>query len=115
MNSWKLERDRLVATTMSFVEGVSTVGAAPNELSALPGKANDQRPAAEVKAASEPVGFIAGTGFETSMRDERDEIIRRVTAFRDLQIRIGQERRQYCDAVLAQTRAALGQGPKLGR
>jgi hypothetical protein len=46
------------------------------------------------------------------LRDERDEIIRRVTAFRDLQIRIGQQRRQYYDAVLAQTRAALGRGPK---
>jgi hypothetical protein len=44
------------------------------------------------------------------MRDERDEIIRRVTAFRELQVRIGQERRQYCDAVLAKTRAALGHG-----
>jgi hypothetical protein len=72
----------------------------------------NERPSSQAASAREPVGLIAGTGFGTSMRDERDEIIRRVAAFRDLQIRIGQERRHYCDAVLAQTRAALGDGSK---
>jgi len=45
---------------------------------------------------------------ETSLGAERDEIMRRVTAFRNLQIRIKRDREQYCDAVLARTRAALG-------
>lgn len=110
MTSWKLERDQLVETTMSVVEGVVAVRAVPNELQVQQSGAINEPPLAGAARASKPVGFIAGTGFAISMRDERDEIIRRVTAFRDLQIRIGQQRRQYYDAVLAQTRAALGRG-----
>jgi hypothetical protein len=113
MKPWKLERDQLVETTMSFVEGVSAVRSAPDQPSPAHSRVVlDERPAAGATAST--VGFIAGTGFETSMRDERDEIIRRATAFRELQIRFGAERRQYCDAVLARTRTALGHRPKLG-
>ncbi|HEY0331286.1 MAG TPA: hypothetical protein VGC77_19565 [Rhodopseudomonas sp.] len=44
---------------------------------------------------------------ELDAASERADIVRRVAAFRDHQIRIRQQREAYYDAVLAKTRAAL--------
>lgn len=46
---------------------------------------------------------------------ERAEIARRVIAFRDRQRLICQQREDYCDAVLAETRAALRGGWEIPR
>jgi len=63
--------------------------------------------AAEVDIAR-PAGQNAARGAGSSLQTERDAIVKRVAAFRNLQIRIKQDREQYCDAVLAKARAALG-------
>jgi hypothetical protein len=104
MNSLNQERERVVDHTMSLVDDVNAVRQASNPPAASEPVAARRFGAA---AGTPDGGFIAGTSFEGSMRDE---IVRRVTAFRDLQIRIGQERRQYCDTILAETRVALGHG-----
>ncbi len=137
MNLWKQERDRVVERTLAFVEDVIAAkdvittkatstdrasawttlvaeartspeletGAAPKPGSA-PSTASETS-AAEKSAVVAPLGGAVARRIETSMQDERDEIVRRVTEFRNLQIRIKQQREQYCNAVLAKTRAAL--------
>ncbi|KIZ39583.1 MULTISPECIES: hypothetical protein [Rhodopseudomonas] len=49
-----------------------------------------------------------GHGLQFDIEMERDEIVKRVADFRKLQIKIKLDREQYCDAVLARTRAVLG-------
>jgi len=58
--------------------------------------------AVEIPATRQPNAALVSNGFS-----ERADIARRVVAFRDRQRLIRQEREDYCNAVQAETRAAL--------
>jgi hypothetical protein len=45
----------------------------------------------------------------TSAADERAEILKRIAAFRNLQVRLRQDREKYYDETLARTRSLLSQ------
>jgi hypothetical protein len=123
MKSWKQQRDVIIERRLEFVEAAIAARPTPLDLREAQDKPANQQSLVAVTVASEledtanPPAVAdkptesAPTGFhpraDTSMRAERDEIIRRVAAFRDLQIKVRQDREQYCDAVLAKTRAAL--------
>ncbi|WP_157038784.1 hypothetical protein [Rhodopseudomonas palustris] len=48
----------------------------------------------------------------TSTADERAEILKRIAAFRNLQIKLRQDREKYYDQTLARTRSLLSQPMK---
>src|ERR1700761_9100548 len=99
---WKKERDLLIAQTMAFVQSVAgkttdtgarleyRVDVPPNELAAV------ARPADILPARLSPI----------SHSDMRDEIRRRVAAFRDRQQLFDRARDEYCNATMAKARAA---------
>jgi hypothetical protein len=112
MKSWKLERDAVVEHTLALVGDVSPTHPAVNRLPVSQPSTITERP--ETVTGGAAASAVTVPMLEDRRRAERDEIVRRVAAFRDLQIRIGQERRQYCESVLAETRIVLGHWAKIG-
>jgi hypothetical protein len=96
MKPWIWDRDRLVEQTLAFVES----SAATN----LP---RSEAPPPVIARVSEPSKPPA-----RALLSERDDILRRVAAFRAHQSKIAQARTKYCEAVLAQTRAVLAADAK---
>jgi hypothetical protein len=100
---WKKERDLLIAQTMAFVQSVTgkTTDASVRPESRLEtGPSNEPvtvvRPADVLPARLSPIGHS----------DLRDEIRRRVAAFRDRQQLFDRARDEYCNSVMAKARAA---------
>ncbi|NVN88013.1 MAG: hypothetical protein HXX15_18190 [Rhodopseudomonas sp.] len=132
MKPWKQQRDGVIERALETVEDVIGAKATPIDLRA-PSKPAMQpalvEPAvaesfaierlAVETAAAERSAAIGPGSFERDsqarLRGERDEIVRRVAAFKNLQIKIRLDREQYCNAVLAKTRAVLGQQAKSPR
>jgi hypothetical protein len=77
---------------------------APDEgVMVAPLKMDDSEPAkVQIPTVRKPNGSLVSSG-----SSERADIARRVVAFRDRQRLIRQQREDYCNDVLAQTRAAL--------
>jgi hypothetical protein len=102
--TWKEERDLLIAQTMAFVQSVAgkTANAGRPHETPLPSvwtvhpSTAEQRPADVLPARLTPI----------SHSDLRDEIRRRVAAFRDRQQAFDRERHEYCNAMIEKLRAA---------
>jgi hypothetical protein len=106
MTSWMEERDRLVAQTLAFVQGVAA--------------ANPFRPAATPAASpappqlAQPKPLPLSSSSRAPPVSERDEIMRRVAAFKAHQHRLIKERETYYASVQSQIRTVLGNDIKPG-
>jgi hypothetical protein len=103
--TWKQERDLLLAQTMAFVQSVA-------------GKATDDDVRSEARLKLKPVSFDQPFAVERPVdvlparlspigpSDLRDEIRRRVAAFRVRQQAFDRDRDAYCNAMMAKARAS---------
>ncbi|MBB1094026.1 hypothetical protein [Rhodopseudomonas pseudopalustris] len=76
-------------------------------MSAAGGEARAAQSAAENAATAAPEPDIA-----RNAPDERAEILKRIAAFRNLQVKLRQDREKYYDETLARTRKLLSQPMK---
>jgi hypothetical protein len=136
--SWKQERDLLIAQTLAFVQSVTgkvpdadlvhaSVQASPEPKPGLPVKPvlpEASLPKASAVASSEttspviletpvaalPVRRVTPLGPlpQLNRGDLRDDIRRRVEAFRARQQAFDRDRDEYCNAMMAKARAASG-------
>jgi len=106
---WKKERDLLIAQTMAFVQSVAgkTADADRPFETRLPTVSPVQPSTAE-----RPAGVLPPRLSPTSRSDLRDEIGRRVAAFRARQQAFHRERDEYCNAMMAKVRAVSEQPTK---
>jgi hypothetical protein len=101
---WKRERDLLIAQTMAFVQSVG----------GKPAAADDRvESRLELMPPNEPVTVARPADILPTVRlssignsDLRDEIRRRVAAFRARQQLFDRDRNEYCNAMMAKVRAA---------
>ena len=107
--TWKQERDLLIAQTMAFVQSVTgkptDAGGLlePHQPLATPVQLSTVvRPAAVLPARLSPIGHS----------DLRDEVHRRVAAFRARQQAFDRDRNEYCNAMMAKARASSEQALK---
>jgi hypothetical protein len=108
--NWKAERDLLIAQTMAFVQSVT--GKMPD--------AGDRREAglpplssAQPSSMERPADVLPARLTPLSHGDMRDEIRRRVEAFRARQRAFDRSRDEYCNAMMAKARAASEEATKL--
>ncbi len=99
--TWKQDRDLLIAQTMAFVQSVTakTTGADRSlETLRLP-------PSAQTSTVERPVDVFPARLTPINRGDMRDEIGRRVAAFRDRQQAFARDRNEYCNAMMTKVRA----------
>jgi hypothetical protein len=108
--TWKKERDLLIAQTMAFVQSVAGRTASADRSLEMP--AAPPRSTAPVSAAERPVDVLPARLTPISHGDLRDEIGRRVEAFRARQQAFARDRNEYCNAVMTKVRAAREQAAK---
>lgn len=100
--TWKNERDLLIAQTMAFVQSVTGKTAYPER------PLETQRPSEPARrpvvAEQRPVDVLPARLPPIRHGDLRDEIRRRVDAFRARQQAFDRERNEYCDAMMARVR-----------
>jgi hypothetical protein len=102
---WKKERDLLIAQTMAFVQSVAgKTGDGRGFEGRLPQVTPVQPPTAE-----RPADVLPARLSPISHSDMRDEIQRRVAAFRARQQAFNRDRDEYCNAIMAKVRAAREQ------
>jgi hypothetical protein len=106
---WKRERDLLIAQTMAFVQSVTGKPMdAEQPFEARPPLAPLDQPS----AAARPVDVLPARLTPISQSDLRDEIHRRVAAFRARQQVFHRDRDEYCNAMMAKARASSEQASK---
>ena len=107
---WKRERDLLIAQTMAFVQSVTgkPPGAEALLEKRLPSASPDEAP-----AAGRPADVLPARLAAISQSDLRDEIHRRVAAFRARQQVFARDRNEYCEAMMAKARASSERTVKL--
>ena len=107
---WKKERDLLIAETTAFVQSVAgkTARADLRLEPILKPISPDRSSAGERPAEVPPVARLS----PVSHGDLRDEIRRRVAAFRARQQLFDRDRDEYCNAMMAKVRAATEQAVK---
>ena len=106
---WKRERDLLIAETMAFVQ---SVGGKPVDAdrfleARLPSISPDQ-----LSAAGRPADVLPSRLSPVSQSDLREDIRRRVAAFRARQQVFHRDRDEYCNAMMAKARASSEQATK---
>ena len=112
---WKRERDLLIAQTMAFVQSVTgkpmdaegSLEARLPPAARLPLASPDQ-PA----AVARPADVLPARLTPINHSDLRDEIHRRVAAFRARQQVFHRDRDEYCNAMMAKARASSEQALK---
>jgi hypothetical protein len=107
--TWKKERDLLISQTMAFVQSVAgktTDTDRPFE-ARLPPVSPAPSPVIERPADVLPARLVP-----IRHGDLRDEIHRRVAAFRARQQVFHRDREEYCDAMMEKARAASEQAVK---
>lgn len=107
--TWKTERDLLLAQTMAFVQSVA-------------GKSTDVDGRLEARlkpvssdqlfTAERPVDVIPARLSPIGPSDLRDEVRRRVAAFRVRQQAFDRDRDAYCNAMMAKARASTEHAAK---
>ena len=109
--TWKQERDLLIAQTMAFVQSVTGKPTdadglrEPHQPLATPDQPSTVvRPAAVLPARLSPIGHS----------DLRDEVHRRVAAFRARQQAFDRDRNEYCNAMMAKARASAEKAATIG-
>jgi len=108
--TWKNERDLLIAQTMAFVQSVAekTMDGDRQLETRLP-----LVPPAQPSTVEHPVDILPVTRLSPiSHGDLRDEIGRRVAAFRARQQVFDRARDEYCNAMMAKLRSATEQAAK---
>jgi hypothetical protein len=101
--TWKQERDLLLAQTMAFVQSVAgkaTVG--EGRLEARPKPVSSDQPF----TVERPVDVLPARLSPIGSSDLRDEVRRRVAAFRVRQQAFDRDRDAYCNAMMAKARAS---------
>jgi hypothetical protein len=118
---WKEERDLLIAQTMAFVQSVAgkTAEADRQLKTRLPQATPVQPSVAErpadvlradvLRADVLPADVLPARFSPIRQSDLRDEIHRRVAAFRARQQVFHRDRNEYCNAMMAKVRAASEQ------
>jgi hypothetical protein len=106
--TWKQERDLLLAQTMAFVQSVA---AKATDADVRPeARLNEARlkPASSDQpfALERPVDVLPPRLSPIGQSDLRDEIRRRVAAFRVRQQAFDRDRDAYCNAMMAKARAS---------
>ena len=102
--TWKKERDLLLAQTMAFVQSVS--GKATDVDRGLEARLKPVSPD-QTFTVERPVNVIPVTRLSPiGQGDLRDEIRRRVAAFRVRQQAFDRDRDAYCNAMMAKVRAS---------
>lgn len=126
MKFWKYDRNKFGENALTLVDDLAVTEPSPIE---QPAARSEQRAALidqpvapveaiiEARVAPPPVAELpVATNFadgsiaksiEAGMRAERAEIVRRVNAFKELQLRVKRDREAYCDAVVEKTFASL--------
>ena len=106
---WKRERDLLIAQTMAFVQSVTgkPPGGETSLETRLPSASPDEAP-------GRPADVLPARLSAISQSDLRDEIHRRVAAFRARQQVFARDRNDYCEAMMAKARASTEQAVKAG-
>jgi len=130
MTSWMEERDRLVAKTLAFVQGVAaahpTKAAQPVPAEAAVIAPSESVPAPSVVASqvvsqataaqqTAPVATVPAKPTASSDISERAYITQRVAAFRARQGRMIEEREAYYETVKAKIQTVLGNESRNGR
>jgi hypothetical protein len=111
---WKRERDLLMAQTMAFVQSVTgkpmdAEGSLEARLPPMPDLlASPDQTFAKVR----PADVLPARLAPISQSDLRDEIHRRVAAFRDRQQVFHRDRDEYCNAMMKKARASSEQALK---
>jgi len=101
---WQQERDLLIAQTMAFVQSVAGNPVYPD----IP-----PAPAKPPTSAVSPREVLAAPRLSVPKHSEmREEIQRRVAAFRARQQLFARDRDEYCNATLARARASTEQAAK---
>jgi hypothetical protein len=104
--TWKTERDLLIAQTMAFVQSVT---GKPRDSDGL---REPHRPPAspdQPSVVARPADVLPPRLSSISHSDLRDEIHRRVAAFRARQQAFDRDRNEYCNAMMAKARASAEQ------
>ena len=100
---WKKERDLLIAQTLVFVQSVT--GKTSDTGSRLE-NFHEPLPSDRPIPAGRPAEILPTVRLTSVNHSElRDEVRRRVAAFRARQQHFDRERTEYCDATLAKARA----------
>jgi hypothetical protein len=107
--TWKKERDLLMAQTMAFVQSVT--GKTADVSTRLEASLPSASPA-QLSAVERPADVLPARLTPLSHGDLRDEIRRRVEAFRARQQVFDRARDEYCNAMMAKVRAASEQATK---
>lgn len=100
---WQRERDLLIAQTMAFVQSVTGKpmnAAGPVEV--RPSLASPDQPS----TIARPADVLPARLSPINHSDLRDEIHRRVAAFRDRQQAFHRDRNEYCNAMMEKARAS---------
>ena len=108
--TWKRDRDLLIAQTMAFVQSVTgkTPDAGTRLEAGLPSLSS-----AQPSSVERPADVLPARLAPLSHGDMRDEIRRRVEAFRVRQRVFDRARDEYCNAMMAKARAASEEATKL--
>jgi hypothetical protein len=100
---WKKERDLLIAQTMAYMQSVT--GKA-TDTDGRPEPRLESMPMSEPTTVARPADILPAARLSPSHSDLRDEIRRRVAAFRARQQVFDRDRDEYCNAMMARARAA---------
>jgi hypothetical protein len=101
--TWKNERDLLLAQTMVFVESVAGKANLNSGLESRRQSASSDLPS----TAGRPVDVLPAARLSAiGSSDLREEIRRRVAAFRARQQAFDRDRNAYCNAMMAKARAS---------
>ena len=106
---WKRERDLLIAQSMAFVQSVTgkPMDAESPFEARLPPASPDQ-----TSTTARPANVLPARPSPINQSDLRDEIHRRVAAFRARQQVFHRDRDQYCNAMMEKARASSEQALK---
>jgi hypothetical protein len=103
---WKRERDLLIAQTMAFVQSVS---GKPADSDGWPEARQPSVQPDQPSVAARPADVLPARLTPINQSDLRDEIHRRVAAFRARQQLFARDRDAYCNAMMAKARASSEQ------
>ena len=111
---WKSERDLLMAQTMAFVQSVTGKPMdAEGSLEARLPLVSDLAPSPDqLSAVARPADVLPARLSSINQSDLRDEVHRRVAAFRARQQVFHRDRDEYCNAMMAKARASSEQALK---
>jgi len=108
---WKRERDLLIAQTMAFVQSVA---GKPVDVDDKLESRLEPMPPNEPLTVARPADILPTARVSPlGNSDLRDEIRRRVAAFRARQQLFDRDRNEYCNAMMAKARAASAHAVKV--